>query len=204
MDKNDKIVLYTVIFIGALIGTIAVLGSFLLFKLNDIIIDQTSINLLDMYIKASFTFFGSFFSILTSLFIFHLQNNKKIKDEKNRKRKILDFIMNKNKDNLEEIRKINRIFAKKGIEGFLLDFDEKEEDIKEIFLTIYTSIDTNSLDKIVIDLDPSITEEGILLKTFNSVKEVEKILMLIIEKAKTEIAKQNLLRRLNSLTEELK
>ena len=204
MDKNDKIVLYIVVFIGALMGTIAVLGSFLLFKLKDVMIDQTSINLLDMYIKASFTFFGSFFSILTSLFIFHLQNIKKIKDEKNRKRKILDFITKKNKDNLEEIRKINKIFSKKGIEGFLLDFDDNEENIKEIFLTIYTSIDTKSLDKIIIDLDPSITEEGILLKTFNSVIEVEKILMLIIEKAKTEIGKQNLLRRLNSLTEDIK
>lgn len=75
----------------------------------------------------------------------------------------------------------------------MLDFINNEKDIKKIFLTIYTSIDRRSPDKILIDLNIPITEDSIFKKTFNNVVKVEKLLMLIIKKARTKIGKKNLL-----------
>lgn len=200
MNKRDKIDMFIIIFIGVLVGTIATLGLFLLFILRDVVIDQESINLLDMYIKASFSFFGSVFSIASSLLIFHLQNNRKAKEEEKSKNLLLKVIQTKNEENLKEVDKIYRIISQKGISTFLEEFKENEIILKEIFLTIYTSINTDLLDTIILKLDPLNSKEAVLIEEYNIIKNIEKLLYLVVEKAQTEQGKNELLTKLFSLT----
>ncbi|MGH1847165.1 hypothetical protein ABE869_10160 [Enterococcus gilvus] len=204
MDKNDKKTMYIIIFVGSLLGTVAVLGILLLFTLKHVIIDQKSINLLDMYIKASFSFFGSIFSIGTSLLIFHLQNSRKAKDEKNKKVQLIEFLQKKNKENLIEIDKIYKIISKKGIEVFLAEFKNEEKELKEIFLIIYTAINVKSMDSTLMKLDPSDGQEATILEEFNLINEIDKLLALLLEKTETEQGKEQLIRKIFLLTEKAK
>ena len=196
--------MFIIIFIGVLVGTVATLGLFLLFILRDVVIDQESINLLDMYIKASFSFFGSLFSIATSLLIFHLQNNRKAKEEEKSKNLLLKVIQTKNEENLKEIDKIYRIISQKGISTFLEEFKENEIILKEMFLTIYTSINTDLLDTIILKLDPLNSKEAVLIEEYNIIKNIEKLLYLVVEKAQTEQGKNELLKKIFSLTKKAK
>lgn len=200
MDKKDKRSIYILIFIGSLLGTVAVLGLLLLFVTKNVVIDQKKINLLDMYIKASFSFFGSLFSIGTSLLIFHLQNNRKAKEQKDKKDQLVEYVRNKNSENFIEIDKIYKIISKNGIDTFLVEFKESEREIKEIFLAIYTAINVNSLDAIIIKLDPSDSKEAALIKEYNLVSEIEKLLALVLEKAETEKGKNELIKKIFSLS----
>lgn len=200
MDRIEKKQIYVLCFIGSLIGVIAVLGLVLLFVLQNRIIDIKSINLLDMYIKASFSFFGSIFSIGTSLLIFHLQNNKKLNEERCKQKRLLEFIRNRNKENRVEVSKIHRIISEHGISTFLSEFGMKEKEIKEIFLTIYTSLDTNFPDNVIMSLDPSVDEEGDLLDEYKLVVKIEKLLELLLNKAETEQSKNELIKNIFLLT----
>lgn len=204
MDKKDKRTIYIIILLGTMLGTIAVLGLLLLFALKHVYIDQKSINLLDMYIKASFSFFGSIFSIGTSLLIFYLQNNRKVVEEEKKKEQLLEFLQKKNDKNLIELRKIYKIISKKGIEVFLTEFNTNEKELKEIFLTIYTAISVNAMEPSLAKLDPSDNREADLIENFSIVNETEKLLALVLEKAETEQGKKQLVKKIFSLTEKVK
>lgn len=202
-DNEDTKWLYIIGAFAVLLGASLTMGLFLLFLFKDKIIDKNDINLLDMYIKASFSFFGSLFSIGTSLFIFHLQNNRKKKDKKDEKLKIIDFIRTLNHKNITEAKKIHEMISTEGMSIFLSDLNNNDKEIIEIFTVIHTSINTKSIDSLMLTLNPMVEEDLKLINQYNLICEIEKLLFLFIEKINTESGREESIKQLNSLSESI-
>ncbi|MGX7328064.1 hypothetical protein [Enterococcus bulliens] len=204
MELDDKKSLSIYICIYSFLGSIAVLGTLLLIFLKGYIIDENT-NLLDMYIKASFTFFGSFFSVITSLSIFHLQNLKKQKENQEKKQKMLNLIKKFNYDNTKELKKIHSIISSEGISHFLTNLNKEkfEAEIKEIFFAIYTSINIDSASQLISRLDPSNECDLVILENYLRIQKISSLLNLFLEKTETKNGKEEIIKLIFELTEEL-
>ncbi|WP_173916905.1 hypothetical protein [Halobacillus sp. Marseille-Q1614] len=112
----------------------------LLLITNKVIIDHKSIDLLDMYIRASFVLIGSTLSGLVAFFIYQLQERGKEKEKEENENKHYESIKEEYKDNLEALDKISKMINQSSITELAIDIAEGQE-VKEIFLTIYTQVD---------------------------------------------------------------
>lgn len=187
---KDKKSLKILIIIGSLLGALSASGLCLLFIFKGILIDETKINLLEMYLKSSFALFGSLFSIGTSLFIFHLQDNKKYNEEILEKENQFKFINRINNTNAEKITKLNGSMSKKGIDKYLLDYKENNDPFHEMLQVIYYSLDTNSISSLVLQLDPTLEKNRDEIERFNKTLNIKNLILILIEKTTTDTGKE--------------
>lgn len=200
---KDKKSLKILIIIGSLLGALSASGLCLLFIFKGILIDETKINLLEMYLKSSFALFGSLFSIGTSLFIFHLQDNKKHNEEILEKEKQFKFINRINNINAEEIKKLNTSISQKGIDTYLVDYKKDNQPFHEMLQVIYYSLDTNSTNSLVLQLDPNLEENRDEIERFNKTLNIKNLILILVENAKTDEGKERLIRNIYSSSEEI-
>ncbi|AXN41036.1 hypothetical protein [Peribacillus butanolivorans] len=114
--------------------------SLILLLINQkILIDQKSIDLLDMYIRASFVLIGSTLSGIVAFFIFSLQEKgKKIEKEEN-EIKHYENIKGEYQDNLEALKKVSKMMRQNPLPELANDIAEEKE-VKEILLAVHTQI----------------------------------------------------------------
>lgn len=189
MDKKKydwplKYLILFAVFLGVMFTTGLI--SFMYFK--KIIIDETKVNLLDMYIKAGFAFFGSFFSGLSAMFVFYLQRYYK---NRNKIEIINDLIVksdNEKNENINAIKKIDNMFRDAGIKAFVdvLNIGEKDSTekntVKEILEIVLIEIDFtywSELEKRYGQI-PEEIKKDIKINEYKSVQKIYKYLSLLL------------------------
>ncbi|PGK38676.1 hypothetical protein [Bacillus thuringiensis] len=140
MIKNKK---GNKIFIAILIVLFsAIFCSFsllLLFINKGIVLDEKHINLLDMFIKSSFTLIGSTLSGVMALFIFSLQEKSKRREKEEKEIKYYGYIKSEFQTNFEILERILETINELGIQGLSKGVVDGK-DVKEMLLVSQTRL----------------------------------------------------------------
>lgn len=184
-DWPLKYLIMFAVFLGVTFTT----GLISLMCFKNIIIDETTVNLLDMYIKAGFAFFGSFFSGLSAMFVFYLQRYYK---NRNKIEVMNDLIFksdNEKNENINAIRKIDNMFRDEGIKAFVNALNVRDKDstekntVKEILEIVLIEIDFSywsELEKRYGQI-PEEIKKDIKINEYKSIQKIFKYLSLLLK-----------------------
>ncbi|XKK34402.1 BhlA/UviB family holin-like peptide [Bacillus sp. A17A.1] len=106
---------------------------------NKIVIDQSNVNLFDMFVKSSFTLIGSTLSGLVAIFIFSLQEGSKKKEKLDNQEKHYKNIIQEFETNISVLERIESMLDIGTFEEVANDILEEKE-VKEMLLVIYTQL----------------------------------------------------------------
>lgn len=152
--------------------------SLILLLINqNLLIDQNSIDLLDMYIRASFVLIGSTLSGIVAFFIFSLQENVKKKEKVENEMKFYDNIKEEYHDNLEALKKVSKMMRQNSISDLANDLAEEKE-VKEILRAVHTQMNFTFYSDFLKELKNK--EYSNHIKAFKKSHQVYKYLELII------------------------
>ncbi|MGF2768585.1 hypothetical protein [Bacillus cereus] len=175
--KENKIFL-TIVFVLFL----AAFCSFfliLLFINQGIVINKQDINLLDMFIKSSFTLLGSTLSGVIALFIFSLQEKSKKKEKQERELKYYSYIKHEFQANFEILERILETINELGIQGLAKGVAEGNE-VKEMLLVSQTRLNFTFYTDYLDELERYKYQDAI--RAFKASYEVYKYLDVIINR----------------------
>ncbi|PHG30407.1 hypothetical protein COI60_24870 [Bacillus toyonensis] len=153
IGKSKKKVFNLVIFV-VFLATFFSFTLILLLINKGIIIDQNSINLLDMFIKSSFTLLGSTLSGVIAVFVFSLQEESRRKEKLESQIKYYKNLKREFENNINVLEKIESMMDNGTLEEVASDI-VAEKEVKEILLVMYTQLNftfyLNNLNEIRID-----------------------------------------------------
>ena len=143
IEKDERKILPSpfryIVILAIFIATFLSFSMILLLINKKILIDKNSVDILDMYIKASFVLIGSTLSGLVALFIFYLQERSKREDKKENEKKHYENIYDEFADNIEVYKKLSNIMRKDSLSQLATEIVEEQE-LKEILLVLYTQL----------------------------------------------------------------
>ncbi|KXO03077.1 hypothetical protein AYK81_28720 [Bacillus thuringiensis] len=153
IGKSKKKVFNLVIFV-VFLATFFSFTLILLLINKGIIIDQKSINLLDMFIKSSFTLLGSTLSGVIAVFVFSLQEESRRKEKLESQIKYYKNLKREFENNINVLEKIESMMDNGTLEEVASDI-VAEKEVKEILLVMYTQLNftfyLNNLNEVRID-----------------------------------------------------
>ncbi|MDO6657846.1 hypothetical protein [Anaerobacillus sp. 1_MG-2023] len=168
---------FELILIVIFLAVFACFSLILLIINQNILIDQNSIDLLDMYIRASFVLIGSTLSGIVAFFIFSLQENVKKKEKVENEMKFYDNIKEEYHDNLEALKKVSKMMRQNSISDLANDLAEEKE-VKEILRAVHTQMNFTFYSDFLKELKNK--EYSNHIKAFKKSHQVYKYLELII------------------------
>lgn len=135
--KKSKI--FYLMIIVVFLATFASFSLILILINNKIVIDQSNVNLFDMFVKSSFTLIGSTLSGLVAIFIFSLQEGSKKKEKLDNQEKHYKNIIQEFETNISVLERIESMLDIGTFEEVANDILEEKE-VKEMLLVIYTQL----------------------------------------------------------------
>ncbi|XKK20039.1 BhlA/UviB family holin-like peptide [Bacillus sp. CB102A.1] len=136
-DKKSKI--FYLMILVVFLATFASFSLILILINNKIVIDQSNVNLFDMFVKSSFTLIGSTLSGLVAIFIFSLQEGSKKKEKLDNQEKHYKNIIQEFETNISVLERIESMLDIGTFEEVANDILEEKE-VKEMLLVIYTQL----------------------------------------------------------------
>lgn len=118
--------------------------SFIIIQISihrQLVIDQTNVNIFDLFLKASFVLIGSSLSGFVAFLIFFLGDRKKEKEKIETEGKILTKIKDETQNNLKIYKQVIKIFAESPVEQIAELLHKENSKIKEALLIYYTKLD---------------------------------------------------------------
>ncbi|MBK4744681.1 BhlA/UviB family holin-like peptide [Bacillus cereus] len=135
--KKSKI--FYLMILVVFLATFASFSLILILINNKIVIDQSNVNLFDMFVKSSFTLIGSTLSGLVAIFIFSLQEGSKKKEKLDNQEKHYKNIIQEFETNISVLERIESMLDIGTFEEVANDILEEKE-VTEMLLVIYTQL----------------------------------------------------------------
>ncbi|MBC1335419.1 hypothetical protein HB820_08895 [Listeria booriae] len=136
---------FMLIIISVLLTSFAAASLILLMVNKGIIIDEKTVDLLDMYVKAAFVFLGSFLSGLTAFTIFSLQEHSKKRALLEAENKYYNKLSEEFERNKSTLSKLYAVINKASTEEqFVADL--KKDDASELLKIIIIEMDFSFFD----------------------------------------------------------
>ncbi|WHZ04955.1 hypothetical protein QNH48_10175 [Neobacillus sp. YX16] len=179
MIKGEKNKVFYIILIVIFLAVFFSFSLLLLLLNQRVIIDQKSINLLDMFIKSSFTLLGTTLSGLVAVFIFSLQEGSKKKEKLDVQIKHYKNIRQEFESNIIALEKIESMMDIGTLEEVAKDLVEQKE-IKEMLLVLFTQLNFTFYINHLSELKLERYENSI--KVFKLTYQVYKYLDIVINK----------------------
>ncbi|AMX83611.1 hypothetical protein GS3922_07990 [Geobacillus subterraneus] len=178
-EKRQSITPFHLILLVIFLAVFSSFSLILLLINKKFLIDEKSVDLLDMYIRASFVLIGSTLSGIVAFFIFYLQEKSKEREKKENEEKHYENIRDEFEDNRAVLKKVIKIMGEGSLSDLAAEIAEEKE-VKEIFLAVYTQLNFTFYLDFLKELKNK--EYSNHIKAFKKSYQIYKYLDLIINK----------------------
>lgn len=184
--KIFKILIIVIFFLGVFSATSLVQ----LMQYKNVIIDTKNINLLDMYIKASSAFFGTFFSSIFTITMFWYKENRKKNEEIKKEEKFYSLLHDEWLNNKDTLARFKSVLVSAGLPTFTEDFQTSNE-TREVVELAFLELEFNSYkeykDKIFI------AEASEVLGELGKMYQLASVIRFLLDKNQTKVGISNVI-----------